>query len=37
MIFKTLVVILLVAITFNSFVTMLIFYAWLESQKGGKK
>lgn len=38
MIFKTLVIILLALTTFNTFVTMALFFAWLESQrKGGTK
>ena len=37
MIFKILVIALLVLITFNTAVMMLLFFGWLESQKGTKK
>lgn len=33
MIFKTLVIILLALTTFNTFVCMALFFAWLETQK----
>lgn len=37
MIIKIIVITLLVLITFNSAVTMLLLFGWLESQKGTKK
>lgn len=37
MIFKIIVITLLVLITFNSAVTMLLLFGWLESQKGAKR
>lgn len=37
MIFKVIAIILLLLITFNSAVTMLLLFGWLESQKGTKK
>lgn len=37
MIFKVIAIILLLLITFNSAVTMLLLFGWIESQKGTKK
>lgn len=37
MIFKTLVIALLCLVTFHTFVTMILLFGWIESQKERKK